>query len=277
MNLLESLFNGTEITEEFKSKVETLFEAAVNEKVDALVAEKVKAIEETFDRKLEEAKETFITEKSEILESFIDAAVSEWANENSQVLDDIMKVQIAESFLDGLRNLFVEHNVQIPDTNTVSIIESLQTEIVRLQEENEKLAEQGETVAEALESFLKADIVSEATINLSDIQADRVSKICEAFEFNSKEDFAKKVSYVVEGITGVAGVTPPIPDQVPEDKTVLGFLDPQKGYTIPPAAPGGATTGTTQGDTEAGVTETVIREVKVNPLVEATLNILKKK
>lgn len=268
MNLLDTLFENSDLSTEFKTKVSTIFEAAVSEQADKRLQESLDAIQETYDRKLNEEREKFITEQSTFLEQFIDRIVLEWAEENSPRLDNQIKVDIAESFMDGLKNLFLEHNVNVEEATAKDVVEALEARNAELTEELEQTIFKAEAIAEALESHLKAEIVAEMTVGLTDTQAEKVIKLTENFTFESPEEFKTRVGYIVEAFGG-ASYIPPIPQDAKPEVVQIGFIDPESGEYVVPV--GGATTGTTQ-----GTNESVTPIQRSNSLIEATLRSIKK-
>jgi hypothetical protein len=133
----ESIFEGMEISEEFKSKISLVFEAAVHEAAETKVAEITANLEEEFAAQLEESVSEAMEEVVENLNNYLDYIVSEWMEENAVAIESGIKVQMAESLMDGLKELFYEHNVDIDDT-TVDVVADLEEEIASLKEEVNK-------------------------------------------------------------------------------------------------------------------------------------------
>lgn len=198
MELLKALFESAELPAEFKEKTTTLFEAAVNERLAAEIV----TIQEASDKKLEESKAAFIAEATATIDAVVEETVLEWAKENAVALDSEIKGQIAESFLQGLKGIFEKADIELSG-------DTAGQEMVKLQEQNAELAKQAEAaqtaLAEAQDKLVQIqvkDILAEVTAGLADTQVHRVSKLVEAFEFKSAEDFRAKASLVVEAVTG---------------------------------------------------------------------------
>lgn len=203
MTLLKSLFENAGLPTDFEEKASTLFEAAVEEKVK----EQLSTLQESFDAKVAASKEEFVAEAVELLDKTIQEAIVEWSQENADSLDTSIKATIAESFLSGLKGLFEGAEVEIHG-DTEGKIKSLQEQVEALtqtvQETKTALTEAQETI---LSAKVKA-IVESVTVGLSDTEALRVSRLCEAFDFKSEEDFRSKVELVKEAVTGGASSAP---------------------------------------------------------------------
>jgi hypothetical protein len=113
-----SLFDNEDLSEEFKTKAETVFEAAVHMRIDEINT----ALVEEFETKLTETKEELSTSVTERLNDYLAYVVEEWMKENEIALERGVRDDIAEDFLSGLRNLFLENNIDIPETNTLPVL-----------------------------------------------------------------------------------------------------------------------------------------------------------
>jgi hypothetical protein len=231
MELLKSLFENAELPADFKEKTTTLFEAAVDEKVKAELV----SIQESYDTKLEESKAAFLAEAIVSVDAVIEEAILEWAKENAVALDSEVKGQIAESFLAGLKGIFEKADIELNGTDTAG------KELVRLQEQNAELVKAAdESKAALVEAEQKLtrlkvkEIIEQLTVDLADTQADRISKLCEAFDFKNEEDFRAKVAMVLEAVAGIKAVnngTQAVPDgkkntpQVDDESGVAGDED----------------------------------------------------
>lgn len=198
MELLKALFESAELPTDFKEKTTTLFEAAVDEKVKAEVAQ----LTEGFDKKLDEAKESFIAESVATIDKLVEETVLEWAKENAVGLDSQVKAQIAESFLQGLKGVFEKADIELSG-------DTAGKELVKLQEANAELIKQAEESKAALVlaegklvDIKRQEIMKQVTEGLADTQVHRVTKLCEAFDFKSEDDFRAKAALVVEAVGG---------------------------------------------------------------------------
>lgn len=198
MELLQALFEKAELPADFKEKTTTLFEAAVDERVKSQLAQ----IQESYDAKLAEAKEALIAEQTASIDKIIEETVLEWAKENAVALDSQLKGQIAESFLQGLKGVFEKADIELNG-------DTAGKELVKLQESNAALvAEAAATKAQlveaqaALTTIKRKEVIAQVTEGLADTQVHRVTKLLEAFDFKTEEDFRSKAALVVEAVGG---------------------------------------------------------------------------
>jgi hypothetical protein len=262
MELLKALFENAELPADFKEKTTTLFEAAVDESVKA---ELVK-IQESYDAKLVEAKAEFAAEAVKTVDALVEETVLEWAKENAVALDSQIKGQIAESFLQGLKGVFEKADIELTG-------DTAGKELVKLQEANAALVAEATAAKTALveaESKLVQikvkEIIGQVTEGLADTQIHRVSKLLEAFDFKSEDDFRAKAALVVEAVGGktikgtfntdgtVVAVTDdktPIATS-PIDSASTGVENPEGVLVTKPAGAEGGATGSAEGATGKG-------------------------
>lgn len=191
------LFEGTDLSEEFKEKATLVFEAAVNEaaKEKALVI--AEALEEEFETKLEEALSESMEEIIENLDSYLDYVVETWMKENELAIESGIKVEMAESFMSGLKSLFEEHNVQI-DEETVDVVSALEEEAAKYKEEvneaiNENIALKDEILG------LKAHLAfNEVAEGLTTSQVEKLRSLSENLDVEDIADFKQNVKTLKE-------------------------------------------------------------------------------
>ena len=202
MDLMTSLFESAELPAEFKEKTKVLFESAVAEAVDTKVKAELVTLKESFDAKLVESKEAFIVESVTLLDTFLEASVIEWAKENVIPLDAQLKSNLAESFLVGIRSLLEATDIQLAETDAGSQLHKLTEQVATL---TKSVDEKNVALVEAqtqLATVKSKEIIKQLTEGLADTVSHRVSKLCEAFQFVSEEDFRSKATMIVEAITG---------------------------------------------------------------------------
>ena len=207
LNLLFS--DSTDLTEDFRLKVSTLFEAAVSTRVDIETAR----IEESFEEKLEESYEEIKTQMMENIDTYLNYAVAEWASDNKLALENNIRTQMAESFLSGMKNLFEEHYVEIPD-DKVDVVESMSSRI----DELEKLV--NETTADniALSKIVNEKEVKEISDTLAEglttTQKDKFEKLIEAVDYSDASEFRKKANIIKETYFAHKNEVKVVPDQL---------------------------------------------------------------
>lgn len=201
MQLLQALFENADLPTDFKEKTVTLFEAAVDEKV----ATQLKAIQESFDQKVDGAKADFITEATSNIDAIVEATVLEWAKENAVPLDSQAKATLAESFLTDLRGMFEKADIEMSGDAAGQELAKLTEQNTKLVNESMELKTQVESVNGQLTKMSMKAIIDEMTAELPDTTASRARKLCESFDFKSDEDFRSKVGMVIEAVAGIKG------------------------------------------------------------------------
>ena len=190
---LNALFHGEELTEHFMQKAATIFEAAVKAKV----VEEVQKFEDLYEQRLIEE----IEEISESLETRVDAHLNyvtdQWLTENELAVDNGIKTEIAENLMQGLANLFMENNINLPEEDQDLVAEMAS----KLDEMEEKLNEQLEINVELnqeIGSFVKNGIIAEVSEGLAETQKEKLFNLSEGVEFMSEESFRGKIETIKE-------------------------------------------------------------------------------
>ena len=185
---VDAIFNGADLDEDFKEKVATIFEAAVVSKVNEQV-EKF-AVEAESD--LEVSRQETVDEITEKVDSYLDYVVQEWVEENKLAIEKGVRADMVEDFLKGLKGLFEEHYVDIPEEK-VDVVEEL---IAKVDELEDKLNEETDKNVELIgkvKEFEKETIFAESTEDLTDTQVEKLRSLAEGVEFTSADDFQKKI------------------------------------------------------------------------------------
>ena len=204
---VDALVKDEDLSEEFKSKAATIFEAAVNSKVK----EAKKKMMAGYEEKLKEESEKAKGELVEKVDSYLAYVVEEWMKENEIALERGIKGEIAEDFISGLKKLFEEHYINVPDEkydvleDQASKIDSLQT---KLDEEINKNVE----LSKANSQATKAQIVAEMGEDLADTAKEKFNKLAEEVEYSNENDFRAKVKTIKESYFGKKEVSSDIDD-----------------------------------------------------------------
>ena len=215
---VDALVGDSDLSEEFKEKAATIFEAAIKSKVKAETAK----LEEEYANKLEESQESFKSELSEKVDSYLNYVVEEWMKENEIAIERGIKGEIAEDFIGGLKKLFEDHYIDVPDEkydvleDQASKIENLEA---KLNEEIEKNVEMNKANSE----LKRQDIIDEASADLADTAKEKFNKLAEEVEFSNEEDFKTKVSTLKESYFGKKEVAS---NEVDELADANGETDP---------------------------------------------------
>jgi len=185
---VNALLAGEELSEEFQEKARTIFEAAIRSKVSEIKEE----LQQTYENALIEEVQFIKEELTERVDAYLEYVADEWINENALAIEHGLKTEMTESFLQGMKGLFEDHYVSIPE-DRYDVIESM---VDKLDEMEEKLNEQIERnialnrrLAESVADVIFADV----TEGLALSQKDKLASLAENVEFDSEENYREKL------------------------------------------------------------------------------------
>lgn len=181
------------LSEEFKEKASTLFEAAISAR---LHEEKVK-LEEKYISELSEEVEGIRTELVEKIDGYLNYVVEQWMEENELAVEQGIRTEIAESFMTQLQQVFVEHYIEVPEGKE-DLVDDLSGQVDELEEQLTMATEKSVKLAEELETLKRAQIIAEASEGLVATEAEKLKSLVEGVDYDDAETFAKKVSIVKE-------------------------------------------------------------------------------
>lgn len=181
------------LSEDFRIKTETIFEAAVATRVGLELAR----LEESYEAKLEESVATIQKEMEENVDAYLNYAVAEWMQENKLAIESNIRTEIMESFLGGLKDLFTEHHIDIPEDD-VPVVEAMAAEIEALEEQINETTEKNIELQKALAEAEVLKAADELSEGMTDTQKDKFVKLVEAINYTSAEEFRKKASVIKE-------------------------------------------------------------------------------
>jgi len=185
---VEALLQGEELSEEFQTKAKTIFEAAINSKVDAIQEE----LEKVYSEKLAEEIESTKTSLTERVDSYLEYVADEWLHENQLAVDQGLKAEMSESFMTGLKGLFEEHYVSVPEEK-YDVLESM---VNKLDEMESKLNEQIDkniALNKRLSESTSDGILSEVSEGLAVTQKEKLASLAESVEFESEANYREKL------------------------------------------------------------------------------------
>lgn len=190
---VDALFNGESLSEDFRVKATLIFEAAVQSRVEAIVEE----VLDENDAVLEEAIQNVQAELSEQVDDYLNYVVEEWVEENQVAIETGLRAELVEDFIGGLKNLFAEHYIDIPDEK-VDVAEALAAQVAELQQEAEETNEVLATLVEELGSVKKAEAIARICEGLTQVQAEKMKSLAEGVEFTTEGDFDNKLAVIRE-------------------------------------------------------------------------------
>ena len=198
---VNALLGGEELSEEFRAKAKTIFEAAINSKVIAIREEIVREHEEKLSEEVEEIK----VELQERVDSYLEYVADEWFVENQLAVENGLKADMTESFLEGMKGLFEEHYVQIPEEKydvLKSMVEKLDDMETKLNEQIEKNINLNGRLAESV-----ADgILESVSDGLAATQKEKLASLAESVEFDSETEYREKLETLKESYFPHKGV-----------------------------------------------------------------------
>ena len=190
---VNALLGGEELSEEFREKAKIIFEAALKSKV----AEVTESLEQKYAAKLDEQVAEAKEELAERVDSYLEYVSDEWFQENALVIEHALKTEMTESFLQGMRGLFEEHYVSIPDEKydvVESMVEKLDDMETKLNEQIEKNISLNKRLAESV-----ADgILDQVSDGLAQTQKEKLASLAESVEFESEEEYREKLETLKE-------------------------------------------------------------------------------
>jgi phage terminase Nu1 subunit (DNA packaging protein) len=200
---VNALLAGEDLSEEFQEKARTIFEAALRSKVSEIK----ETLEEQYSNVLAEEVEEIKTELAERVDSYLEYVADEWISENALAVEQGLKTEMTESFLQGMRGLFEEHYVTIPEEK-YNVLESM---VEKLDDMETKLNEQIEkniSLNKRLSESVADGIFEQVSEGLADTQKDKLASLSESVEFESEIEYREKLETLRESYFPSRGVSP---------------------------------------------------------------------
>ena len=199
------------LSEEFKEKTAIIFETAVKTKL----SEEVTRLEEQYAEELAEEVETIKTDLVGKVDSYLNYVVETWMEENKLAIEAGLRTEIAEGFMNGMRDLFVESYVEVPESK-VDLVDDLAEQVSELEEKLNATTGDAISLAEELETYKRNTIIAEASRGLADTQAEKLAELLSNVDFETEETFINKVNTVKESY-----FSKEIPEQLEESVSTL--------------------------------------------------------
>ena len=206
-----ALTEGEDLSEEFKEKAKTIFEAAVVSKLN----EELERMHEDYAKALDTEIETVKTELAEKVDDYLSYAVGQWMDKNSLQIESGIKAEMGESVLTGLKKVFVENYIDLPDEK-VDLVDGLQEQLHNMESKLNESIEENVGLSKKVGGYIKNGIVTEIAEGLSLSQKEKLVSLAEAVEFENEESFKAKVSTLRESYFS----TKPEKTEVSEDVQV---------------------------------------------------------
>jgi len=189
-----ALFAGDDnLTEEFKEKATTVFEAAVVSKVNEQLEKYVVEIDSEIEAEKAKLKEETVTQ----LDQYLDYVVENWMEENKLAVEAGIKSDITENFINGLKDLFTEHYIEIPD-DKVDVVEELALRADELETKLNEEMEKNVAMKADIVEFVKAELVAEASESLTETQKEKFKELAEGVDFIDEDNYVRKLDTLKE-------------------------------------------------------------------------------
>ena len=191
---IDALFaDDSTISEEFKSKVSTIFEARVQDRIAQIQEE----TEERYAGMLEEAVESIKQDLTEKVDDYLSYIVEQWMEENQIAIESGLRSEMTEDFIAGLRNLFAEHYIDVP-AEKVDLVDELAGKVEELETKLNEEIERGVSYAKALVESRKKEITAEVCEGLIATQVEKIKSLAESVEFSTEDEYKEKLETIRE-------------------------------------------------------------------------------
>ena len=181
------------LSEEFKDKAETIFEAAIKHKL----SEEIDRLEAKYDEELSEAIQTTQSEMVEKVDSYLNYVVEQWMADNQVAIQSGLRAEIAENFMTNLKGLFEESYIEVPESK-IDLVDDLADTVEELEESLNNTTAKAIELSEELEVYKRDSIIREHARGLAETQVEKLKSLVEDVEFEDEETFAQKVATVKE-------------------------------------------------------------------------------
>jgi hypothetical protein len=190
---MEALFSNENLSESFKNKASAIFEAAVIARAVTVVEE----LESDILAAAEESVEEIKAELEEQVDAYLNYMVEEWVNENQVAIESGLKTELQEDFMNGLKNLFTEHYIDIPEEK-VDVLEAMAEEVEELQNKLNEALNNNIELSQAIVEARKSDLVTSVCEGLTATQSEKVKTLAEGVEFTTEGEYMNKLRIIRE-------------------------------------------------------------------------------
>ena len=190
---VDALFNGESLSEEFRTKATTIFEAAVQSRVEKIVED----VLADNDQIISEAFDSIKTELSEQVDEYLNYVVEQWMSENAVAIETGLRAELVDDFISGLKNLFAEHYIDIPEEKA-DVVEELAVRVADLEEQAAAVASEKAALVEELNVAKKNEAIRKICEGLTEVQIGKMKSLAEGVEFTTEGDFNNKLATIRE-------------------------------------------------------------------------------
>jgi hypothetical protein len=185
---INALIAGEQLSEDFQEKARTIFEAAINSKVSIIKED----LEAEYAKVLQEEIDSTKIQLTERVDSYLEYVAGEWLEENSLAVEQGLKAEMSESFLTGMKSLFEEHYVSIPE-DKYDVLESMVNKLDDMEEKLNEQIDKNVNLTKRLSESKSDGILSDVSEGLAVTQKDKLASLAESVEFESESDYREKL------------------------------------------------------------------------------------
>ena len=211
------------LSDDFKSKAGTIMEAAINSRL----AEEIDALEEKFNEELASEIDQTKTELVDKVDSYLNYVVENWMEENKVAVQTGLRTEIAENFMNNLKDLFTESYIDVPESK-VDLVDNLASEVEELETQLNDQTGKSIAMQEELEGYKRDAIIREASKDLAETQIEKLTSLVEKVDFDDEETFAEKVATIKESYfkqrANKYGVTEEIEEDTDDEVEASGSM-----------------------------------------------------
>ena len=198
---VEALVDGEELSEDFKTKAATIFESAIKSKVRS----ELEKIQEENDKQMKELAETSMTSMVEKVDDYLNYVVEQWMSENELAIERGLKGEIAEDFISGLKGLFEDHYIDVPDEK-YDILEANLTKIEELEDKLNKQMEENVQLRKAKGELVKESMIADIADGMTDTETEKFQSLVDDVEFSDEDSYKEKLQTIKESYFGTGKV-----------------------------------------------------------------------
>ena len=194
---IEAIVNGEDLSEEFKTKASTIFEAAVSAKVLSEVNSRIDELETNYKKEITDAKEEHLSTVTEKVDGYLNYVTEEWMKENELAVEKGIRSELVEDFMTGLKNLFTEHYIDIPEEK-VDLVDDLFEKVEELEQKLDESINTSVDIKKELADYKKAETLREVSEDLADTEKEKLGKLADGIDFEDKSQYSEKLEVIKE-------------------------------------------------------------------------------
>ena len=204
---IDAIVSGEELSEDFKTKAATIFEAAVSAKVISEVNDRLQIFEDEYTKELSEAKEEHMTNMSEKIDGYLNYVVEEWMKENELAVEKGIRSELVEDFMTGLKNLFQENYIDIPEEK-VDLVDDLFEKVEELETKLDESINTNVEVKKELAKFKKEEVLRSVSEELAETEKEKLTKLADGIDYEDDSQYQEKLEVLRENYFPKTSDTP---------------------------------------------------------------------